>query len=154
MPLSAHVVNAEIVSRMLGTSEAGSSLQPPPRPESSTVGGPNVVPVPVVPQPGGSGSIPPAGTSTGFTDRRSVHSESEDDMQSVHSCRSERSRRSAYESESERDYSTERVDPDLAPAPQQRRRLRGPELTSLEVEEERRRRRERELAAARDAEII
>jgi hypothetical protein len=74
-------------------------------------------------------------------------------MQSIHSRRSERSRRSAYESESEHDYGTERADPALAPAPQQRRRLRGPELTSLEVEEERRRRRERELAAARDAEI-
>jgi hypothetical protein len=45
------------------------------------------------------------------------------------------------------------ADPVLAPAPQQRRRLRGPELTSLEVEEERRRRRERELATARDDEI-
>jgi hypothetical protein len=154
MPLSAHVVNAEIVSRTLGASEASGSLQPPPRPESSAVGGSNVAPVPVVPQPGCSGSIPPIpGTSTGFTDRRSAHSESEDDMQSVHSRRSERSRRSAYESESEHDYSTERADPALAPAPQQRRRLRGPDLTSLEVEEERRRRRERELAAARDAEI-
>jgi hypothetical protein len=153
VPLSAHVVNAEIVSRTLGASEAGGSLQPPPRPESSAVGGPNVAPAPVVPQPGGSGSVPPAGTSTGFTDRRSAHSESEDDMQSVHSRRSERSRRSAYESESEYDYSTERADPVLAPAPQQRRRLRDPEPTALEVEEERRRRRERELAAARDAEI-
>jgi hypothetical protein len=70
MPLSAHVVNAEIVSRTLGNSEAGSPLQPLPWPELSAVGGSNVAPVPVVPQPGGSGSIPPAGTSTGFTDRR------------------------------------------------------------------------------------
>jgi hypothetical protein len=74
-------------------------------------------------------------------------------MQSIHSHRSERSRRSTYQSESEHDYSTEHIDPLPKPAPQQRRRLRGPELTSLEAEEERRRRRERELAAARDAEI-
>ncbi len=74
-------------------------------------------------------------------------------MQSIHSRRSERSRRSTYQSESEHDYSTERIDPVLTPAPQQRRRLCGLELTSMEVEEERRRRRERELAAARDAEI-
>jgi hypothetical protein len=154
IPLSAHVVNAEIVSRTLGSSEAGASLQPPPRHESNTVGGSNLAPVPVVPQPGGPDPIPPVGTGAGFTGQRSAHSESEDDMQSIHSHRSERSRRSTYQSESEHDYSTERIDPVPKPAPQQRRRLRDPELTSLEeVEEERRRRRERELAAARDAEI-
>jgi hypothetical protein len=153
MPLSAHVVNAEIVSRTLSSSEAGGSLQPPPRYDSNAVGGSNTAHVPVVPQPGGPGPIPPAGTSTSFTGQWSAHSESEDDMQSIHSHRSERSRRSTYQSESEHDYSTERIDPVLKPAPQQRRRFRGPELTSLEVEEERRRRRERELAAARDAKI-
>ncbi len=142
MPLSAHVVNSEVVPRTLGTSEAGASLQPPPRSELGAVGGPSVAPVPIVPQPGVSGLIPPAGTSARFTDRRSVRSESEDDMQSVHSRRSERSRRSAYESGSEREHSTERADLVLSPAPQQ-----------LEVEEERRRRRDRELADARDTEI-
>ncbi len=117
MPLSAYVVNSEVVPRTLGTSEADGSLQPPPRSELGAVGGPSVAPVPIVPQPGVSGLIPPAGTSAGFTDRRSVRSESEDNMQSVHSRRSERSRRSAYESGSERDFSTERADPVLTPPP-------------------------------------
>jgi hypothetical protein len=160
MPFSAHVVNAEVVPQLPGPSSssatAGALLDADPviLPQygSTITGGPSGVnpvggrptaPVPVVRQPGYQPI--PAGGGEGFTSRRTRRSESEDDMHSVRSHGSARSRRSDYRTETDRDYSTERDEPAPRPTPHLRRRLCGPDPIFKETEFQRER--ERELVA-------
>ncbi len=127
MPLSAHVVNAEVVPRLPGPNlptipagglllEAGPVILPQfgsiatEGPSGVTPGGGGTsAPVPVVPQPGYQPL--PAGGGERPTTRRAARSESEDDVHSIRSHGSARSRQSEYRTETDRDYSTERDEP-------------------------------------------